>query len=230
VRALGVIAIAVVAACADLTGYSGGAAENAADAGADAAALPPDTVFADGFDDATPLPRAWDFASGAPVVVASEKAVSAPNVFRGATTAPDLHESFVRKTFTLSGKTSVECALSADVHTAPAGTYTTIMHLAVANDDYARVDVANTTEWKIYGQCGDACGFSDGAIHSFSGFQRVTLKYESSGRVTAAFGSEVRIAQARATDLSKVTLTVGLVLAPGDTAEVDFDDVRCSAQ
>ena len=194
------------------------------------AQLPPGTLFADPFDDVTPLPRDWEEVVGPPQIVATALARSTPNVLVAGSKQPHAAK-YVRRTVLTPGKTSITCRFAARLIKYSGVNGVEIGFLEVSDGTYVRFDVTDG-QWMYYGQQG-ATEYGDRIVtNTLDRWLDTSLTIEASGKVTVTSAGSTLTKAIAPADTSRFIFYVGFVrppVAPGEV-EVLIDDVSCGAQ
>jgi hypothetical protein len=188
------------------------------------------TVFADSFDDATPLPRGWDEVTGPPTIGPATDAPSLPNVLFARSKVPQGEMKLLKRVAT-PDKSVLSCRFRAKVTKNAASERTTVAVLEAADGVYAWFEVA-AAHWHYYGQQG-ATEYSNQLVTSTVGqWLDTTITIEKLGKITVSSLGGSRTSTIAPVDTSKLLFAAGIVRVPttNEEREVLIDDVVCTAK
>lgn len=195
--------------------------------------LPPNTIFADSFDDATPIPRGWDLSLGSPKITTGE-VISPPHILTSTSVRTTPSVAALVKTIALSQKTSVSCSFKVKLQSfaSVSDVHVTAARMIVPGFTYISFHLT-PYQWQSYGQ------FADGGEHGDRHVRQITklwmstkLTIAASGAVSVIVDDIVKTQQLPITgELPSVRFEIGLGEPLEDRdADVHYDDVVCTAE
>jgi hypothetical protein len=191
-------------------------------------------LFADSFDDGTPLPRAWDAVAGvagAVGVQAVSDAPSAPNVLRTTSVADAAAPAYLKKTLATPGAQRVTCRFKVKLTQYGGFAWQTTAVLSNGDVGYVRLDLLDN-QWQDYGQFGaQEIGDQPRVRPTENVWMEAELAISADGTVTATIDGDAVAATVSPAPVSSVSLELGVQgPPPSNTVETLYDDVVCTAR
>jgi len=194
--------------------------------------LPPNTVFADSFDDATPIPRFWDLAKGTPKVTTGE-VISPPNILTVASVRTAPGETMLVKTMVLDGKIAVSCAFKLKLQSFASVNDVSVVVAKLYAPGFTYASFMLTPyQWQYYGQFADGGELGDRHVRPvLKQWLSAKLTIAANGTITVIVDDIVKTSQVPPGAITTARLELGLDDPLGDRdAEIHYDDVVCTAE